>query len=52
MIDFLPCKIIMLFKEWEECGGFKAGDFVGVVPFYAACIRQLQCCMEREWSGS
>jgi len=42
----------MLFKEWEECGGFKAGDFVGVVPFYAACIRQLQCCMEREWSGS
>lgn len=52
MIDSVPCKTIMLFEEREERGGFKTGDFAGVVPFYAACMRQLQLNMEREWSGS
>jgi hypothetical protein len=52
VIDSVPCKTIMLFEEREERGGFKTGDFAGVVPFYAACMRQLQLNMEREWSGS
>jgi hypothetical protein len=42
MIDSVQCKTKMFFKELEEQGRFKAGEFAGVVPFYAACIRQLQ----------
>jgi len=42
VIDCVQCKTKMLFKELEERGSFKGGEFAGVVPFYAACIRQLQ----------
>jgi hypothetical protein len=42
MIDSVQCKTKMLFKELEERGSFKAGEFAGVVPFYSAFIGQVR----------